>query len=134
MAAVVADNGSGTCEGGFAGDDAPRVELLYTVFVVMKGRQEKKEEKEKGKEKEKREKREERTKERRGETREKREKRERKKKERERERERDRHAKNPPCVDSTRLRAHRQDASVCTGNGPACVQHAGLLPVHTEAS
>ena len=28
--------------------------------------------------------------------------------------------KNPPCVDSTRLRAHRQDASVCTGNRPAC--------------
>ena len=27
MAAVVADNGSGTCEDGFAGDDAPRVEL-----------------------------------------------------------------------------------------------------------
>ena len=27
VAAVVADNSSGTCEGGFAGDDAPRVEL-----------------------------------------------------------------------------------------------------------
>ena len=27
MAAVVADNGSGTCNTEFAGDDAPRVEL-----------------------------------------------------------------------------------------------------------
>ena len=27
MAAVVADNGSGTCNSEFAGDDAPRVEL-----------------------------------------------------------------------------------------------------------
>ena len=27
VAAVVADNGSGTCEDGFAGDDASRVEL-----------------------------------------------------------------------------------------------------------
>ena len=39
VAAGVADNGSGTREDGFAGDDAPRVELLYTVFVVMKGRE-----------------------------------------------------------------------------------------------
>ena len=27
VAAGVVDNGSGTCEDGFAGDDAPRVEL-----------------------------------------------------------------------------------------------------------
>ena len=33
--------------------------------------------------------------------------------------------KTPPYV---------QDGSVCTGNRPACVEHAGLLPVHTEAS
>ena len=37
VAAVVADNGS---------DDAPRVELLETVFVVMKGREERREERE----------------------------------------------------------------------------------------
>ena len=113
MAAVVADNGS---------DDAPRVELLETVFVVMKGREERREERE-----EKRGKRgeEEATKERRGETREKREEKERRK--------RERGDRDPPCVDSTRLRAYRQHASVCTGNRPACVQHAGLLPVHTEA-
>ena len=49
MAAVVADNGSGPCEDGFAGDDAPRVE-----FVVMKGREEKREEKEKRRRKRKR--------------------------------------------------------------------------------
>ena len=120
MAAVVADNGS---------DDAPRVELLETVFVVMKGREERREERE-----EKRGKRgeEEATKERRGETREKREEKEREEKERE-ERERERGDRDPPCVDSTRLPAYRQHASVCTDNRPACVQHAGLLPVHTEA-
>ena len=39
-----------------------------------------------------------------------------------------------PCVDSKRLRVYVQDASVCTGNRPACVEHAGLLPVHTETS
>ena len=31
MAAVVADNGSGTCNTEFAGDDAPRVELPSTI-------------------------------------------------------------------------------------------------------
>ena len=48
MAAVVADNGSGTCNTEFAGDDAPRVELpwictcqatdrdLESVFVKRK--------------------------------------------------------------------------------------------------
>ena len=34
--------------------------------------------------------------------------------------------KNPPCVDSKRLRECVQDASVCTGKTPACVGHAGV--------
>ena len=33
-----------------------------------------------------------------------------------------------------RLRVCVQDASVCTGETPACVEHAGVFPVHTEAS
>ena len=44
------------------------------------------------------------------------------------------HAENPLCVRSKRLRVYGQDVSVCTGNKPACVRHAGLLPVHTETS
>ena len=44
------------------------------------------------------------------------------------------HAENPPCVDSKRLRVCVQDASVCTGKTSACVEHAGVFPVHTEAS
>ena len=39
-----------------------------------------------------------------------------------------------PCVDSKRLRVYVQDVSVCTSKRPACVEHAGLLPVHTETS
>ena len=42
--------------------------------------------------------------------------------------------KTPPCVDSKRLRVCVQDASVCTGKTPACVEHADVFPVHTEAS
>ena len=35
MAAVVADNGSGTCNTEFAGDDAPRVQptVIFRVFA-----------------------------------------------------------------------------------------------------
>ena len=102
--------------------------------------QEKKEkEKEKGKEKEReeRERREEEgTKERREERekrREKREERREKREKKEREREKDRRQRSP-CVDSKRLRVYVQDVSVCTGTRPACSTHAGLLPVHTEAS
>ena len=62
---------------------------------------------------------------------EKREKRKEKREKRERE---ERGKKTPPCVDSKRLRVYVQDFSVCTGDTPACVQHAGVLPVHTEAS
>ena len=39
-----------------------------------------------------------------------------------------------PCVDSKRLGVYVQDASVRSGNRPACVEHAGLLLVHTETS
>ena len=42
--------------------------------------------------------------------------------------------KTPLCVRSKRLRVYGQDVSVCTGNKPACVRHAGLLLVHTETS
>ena len=42
--------------------------------------------------------------------------------------------KTSTCVDSKRLRVYGHDVSVCTGNGPACVQHAGVLAVHTETS
>ena len=42
--------------------------------------------------------------------------------------------KTPPCVDSKRLRVCVQDASVCTGKTPACVEHVGVFRVHTEAS
>ena len=34
--------------------------------------------------------------------------------------------KTCPCVDSKRLRVCVQDASVCTGKTPACVEHAGV--------
>ena len=27
-----------------------------------------------------------------------------------------------------------QDATICTGKTPSCVEHAGVFPVHTEAS
>ena len=38
------------------------------------------------------------------------------------------------CVRSKDLRVYGQDVSVCTGNRPACLRHAGPLPVHTETS
>ena len=92
----------------------------------MKGREKKRREEREEREREERE-REERKRER-----EKERKREREK-ERKREREKDRRQRPPPCVESKRLRVYRQDVSACTGNGPACVQQAGVLPVHTEA-
>ena len=42
--------------------------------------------------------------------------------------------KTSPCADSKRLRVCVQDASVCNGKTPACVEHAGVFRVHTEAS
>ena len=90
------------------------MELLYTVFVVMKGRQEKKEEKEKGKEeREKRKKRRENERKKRRDKREEREKRE-----RERERERERGTRKTP-------RVLIQHASVRTVRTPPCVPATG---------
>ena len=40
----------------------------------------------------------------------------------------------PPCSGSSRLRVYIQKASVCTGKMPACVQHGGVLPIHTETT
>ena len=51
-----------------------------------------------------------------------------------RKREREREDRDVPCEDSKRLRVYVQDISVCTGNRPACVQHVGVLLVHTETS
>ena len=42
--------------------------------------------------------------------------------------------KTHPCVDSKRLRVCVQDASVCTQKTSACVEHARVFRVHTEAS
>ena len=42
--------------------------------------------------------------------------------------------KNSPCVDSKRIRVCVQDASVCAGKTPACIEHADVFRVHTEAS
>ena len=56
---------------------------------------------------------------------------------REKERRDEREKRTPPpsspCVGSKRLRVSVQNASVCTGKTRACVQHARVLPVHTEA-
>ena len=41
--------------------------------------------------------------------------------------------KTPPCVDSKRLRVCVQDASVCTGKTPACVEHRQLLKILLSA-
>ena len=51
-----------------------------------------------------------------------------------REQERKRRWKTPPCVDSKRFRVCVRDASVCTRKTPACVERAGVFPVHTEGA
>ena len=56
----------------------------------------------------------------------------REKEERTRERERGEERERPRCSGSSRLREYIQKASVYTGKTPECVQHEGVLPIHTE--
>ena len=53
--------------------------------------------------------------------------------EREREEERAREKREQRRDGKEPLRVYVQNASVCTGKTPACVQHAGVSLVHTEA-
>ena len=118
------------------------ISALYSVCWPEGKEKEKEKENEREKERErKREREREREEREREKEKERGEKREENKREREREqRERRRGTrKTPLCERSRRLRVYGQDASVCTCNGPACVQHAGrpdrthggVLNVHT---